>query len=87
MNSEVTSTSPRAYSIVEKIAMYSQASSARAKQNFENIGRSEGRELQSTLNSSLEMLEMLSLFVQRQVEDTLMPQIGLLHPLNSVFNI
>lgn len=80
MNSQVSFTRPLAFKKVAKSALSSQTSSESAERLFRNLGRSEGRERQSTLNSTLEMTEMIRAFGKIQIEDTLMPQRGLLSP-------
>lgn len=65
--------------------MSSQASSANAESLFSNVGMSKGRKKQSTLNSTLEMTEMVLSIGKTQVEDTLLLQRSLLHSLVASF--
>lgn len=85
MNSKVSFTSPLAFNKLAKASLSSQASSSSAERLFSNLGRSEGRERQATLNSTLEMTEMIRGFMKMQIEDTVTVQRGLLHPVGAAF--
>lgn len=76
---------PIAFNKVAKAALSSQASSASAEKLFSSLSRSEGRARQSTLTSTLKLTEMIRSFRKTQVEDTLMPPRGLLHPVAAAF--
>ena len=85
MNSEVTYISPVPFNKVARACLSSQASSASAERLFSNLGRMEGRERQSMLSSTLEMTEMIRVFVYSRVEDIRNKPKGLLHVKAAAF--
>lgn len=80
MNETVTYTSPLAFNTVARAFLSTQASSASAERLFSDLGRTEGRERQSLMSSTLEMTEMIRVFVNMDIEDSTLPQRGLQNP-------
>lgn len=85
MNAKVSYTSPLSFNKVARALLSSQASSASAERLFSNLGRTEGRERQSMLSSTLEMTQMIRSFALMRMEDICGPQNGLLSPQAAAF--
>ena len=79
-NSEVSAVSPLPFNKVIRAALSSQASSASAERLFSDLGRTEGRQRQTSLTSTLEMTELVRNYVNTELRGLQMPQTGLLHP-------
>ena len=71
--------------MVAKAFLASQASSAASERLFGDLGSLEGRKAQSQLTSTLEMRELVRIYVQNELSIIQKPQNGLLHPEAEAF--
>ena len=62
-NKKVSAVSPVPFNKVARASLSSQASSAGAERRFSDLGRFEGRQRQSLLTSTLQMTEMIRVYV------------------------
>lgn len=77
--------SPVPFNMVAKACFAAQASSASAERLFSDLGKIENNQCQSLLSSTLEMTELLRVFVQNEVSGSLKLQSGFLHPEAAAF--
>ena len=77
--------SPKPFNNIIRAFLASKASSASAERLLSDLGRIEGRQSQSILDCSLEMKETVRVFVKSQLNCSISPQSGTMHPLASAF--
>lgn len=77
--------SPVPFNGVAKACLASQASSASAERLFSDLGKIENNQSQSLMSSSLEMTEIIRVFVANELDSLENSQIGLMHPRASAF--
>lgn len=85
MNTGQPMISPRPFNNVAKAFLASQASSAASERLFSDLGQLEGSQSQSQLSSTLEMRELIRMYVLNEIEDTRGAQTSLLHPEGNAF--
>lgn len=84
-NQTSTMISPVPFNTIARAALSSQASSAPAERLFSDLGRREGNQSQSLLSSTLEMSEMIRVFVCNELKNAPLHQNGLMHPKGDAF--
>ena len=77
--------SPKPFKMVAKAFLSSQASSAPSERLFSDLGKLEGNQEQDQLINTLEMRELICMFVLSETEALKMPQKGLSHPQADAF--
>ena len=84
-NEKAAMISPVPFNTLARACLASQASSAAAERLFSDLGRMENRQSQSSLTSTLEMNELIRIFISNELSQIRLPQRGLLHPEASYF--
>lgn len=77
--------SPKPFNLVAKACLSSQASSAAAERLFSDLGKFEGNQAQEQLTSTLEMRELIRMFVLSETVELRLQQSGVLHPQADAF--
>lgn len=85
-NKTVGYASPLAFNKLARACLCTQASSASAERLFSDLGRMEGRACQSMLTSTIEMKEIIRVFVDMRLEEIRPLQGKFLHPKGVAFN-
>ena len=77
--------SPKPFNMVAQACLSSQASSAAAERLFGDLGKSEGNQAQEQLTSTIEMRELIRMFVLSETVELKLPQTGMIHPQADAF--
>lgn len=85
-NKTVGYASPLAFNKLARACLCTQASSASADRLFSDLGRMEVRACQSMLTSTIEMKEIIRVFVDLKLQEIKPPQGQFLHPKGVAFN-
>lgn len=74
-----------AFNKVARAKISLQASSASAERLFGDLGRMEGRALQSMLTSTVGMKENIRVYVDMRMKDIVLPRMDILHAQETAF--